>query len=114
MERKNRSRDLKCLNRYQYTDIGVGTELSVPVGNTDFRALIGGFVGRTIYDGKDPFFEGRRRDDKKVLSLSFEPSFWEFFSYFPSVGVTYEKISSSLDYYSYDSTELFLRFRSRY
>lgn len=84
--------------------------LNVPVDSWSLEA--GGSLTQTNYQADDPFFGERRKDQKQRWFVTFLNQEWDWWGLTPVLGVSYERVDSSLAYYTYDKVMISAELRS--
>lgn len=86
---------------YTYQGGSIGTSLDLPIFVV-WRLKPYVTIGERLYKDRDPFFGKTRRDTRKTAGIVCKLDNLKMFGLTPALGITYEKNSSSLDYFSYD------------
>ena len=96
---------------YAYRQLAL--ELGVSFNWSQLRVNIDGLLGRKSYRQTDPLFGSRRKDDDQSLSLTLRHPRLKLLGRTLEAGIAYQRTDSTLSFYSYDKTSLFLRLTQR-
>ncbi len=94
---------------YSYYGGALGLSLSVDFLQ-NWRVKPFTSLGKRLYQDDDPFFSETRDDSRFMVGITVTKINLDIFGYAPEVGLSYEKNSSNIDYYSYSKFGVILKF----
>ncbi|BBB24935.1 porin family protein [Amphritea japonica] len=97
-------------NPYSYISTTFSAAVEVPINSWSID--FGGKLAWADYKGSDPFFGITRQDNKSTwhINLFNRETDWQGLT--PIIGISYEQVESSIDYYTYDKIVFTVELRS--